>query len=233
MVGFVPVWDGPGWVVMSLATTRTELRRGQTPLLTMERGLDVILSLVGVAALLPLMVAIAAVVWLSGSGSPFYAQSRIGCGGRSFRCWKFRTMQVDAEQRLEGLLATSRAARIEWEREHKLRVDPRITPIGRFLRQTSLDELPQLWNILRGEMSLVGPRPIVAAETRRYGRYFSHYCRVKPGLTGLWQVSGRSNVSYQRRVAMDVLFIRRKSLRLYLHILAATLPAVIFKKGAV
>ena len=158
---------------------------------------------------------------------------RIGRGGREFPCLKFRSMAVDAEARLESHLASSAAARREWDRYHKLEFDPRITPLGRFLRSSSLDELPQLFNVLRGEMSLVGPRPIVRAEVRRYNRYFPVYCSTRPGLTGLWQVLGRNRVSYRRRVAADVLYVRRKSLWLNIRILVATIPAVLLRRGAV
>ena len=122
-------------------------------------------------------------------------------------------------------------ARAEWDQDHKLRDDPRVTALGRFLRRSSLDELPQLLNILAGEMSVVGPRPIVEAEIRRYGRYFQDYCAVKPGLTGLWQVSGRNDVTYRRRVAMDVLYCRRKSLVLDLKIITMTVPALLSARG--
>lgn len=198
-----------------------------------ERTLDVAFSLMALALLLPVMLLIGAAVWLTDGGSPFYMQSRIGQGGRPFQCLKFRSMCMDAEVRLQALLASNHAARTDWERDHKLKNDPRVTPIGRFLRRSSLDELPQLWNILKGEMSLVGPRPIVVAEIPRYGRYFQHYCQVKPGLTGLWQISGRSGVTYRRRVAMDVVYIRHECLSLYLRIIIATVPAVLFQRGAV
>jgi exopolysaccharide production protein ExoY len=139
---------------------------------------------------------------------------------------------VDAEQRLQHLLATDPEAQQEWLRDHKLRRDPRITGIGNFLRRSSLDELPQFFNVLRGEMSLVGPRPIVVGEIARYGRYLGSYASVKPGLTGLWQVSGRSNTSYRRRVAMDVAYARAKCLRLDMSILLATIPAVVGARGS-
>jgi lipopolysaccharide/colanic/teichoic acid biosynthesis glycosyltransferase len=141
-------------------------------------------------------------------------------------------MVSDADVRLVQLLAESAQAREEWARDHKLRRDPRITPIGSFLRRSSLDELPQLFNVLKGEMSLVGPRPIVHSEIERYGRYFREYCRVRPGITGLWQISGRSNVSYRRRVALDVTYVRSKSLVLDIKILALTLPCVLVARGS-
>ncbi len=140
-------------------------------------------------------------------------------------------MAIDAEQRLQQLLATDATARAEWALDHKLKRDPRITPLGQFLRTSSLDELPQLFNVLRGEMSLVGPRPVVQAESVKYGSRFKAYCSVRPGITGLWQVSGRNDVSYRRRVAMDVLYARYKSLPLDFKILLLTVPAVLLKRG--
>ena len=132
---------------------------------------------------------------------------------------------------LQHLLATDPCARREWERDHKLRQDPRVTRLGAFLRKTSLDELPQLLNVLAGQMSVVGPRPIVDEEVGRYGRYFAAYCAQPPGLTGLWQISGRNNTSYRRRVAIDTLYSRSRSVRLYLYILAMTPYAVVSSRG--
>jgi lipopolysaccharide/colanic/teichoic acid biosynthesis glycosyltransferase len=180
----------------------------------------------------PLLVLVALSIFVYDGGPVLFAHRRIGRDGRTFRCLKFRSMAVDAEARLERLLATDAAARREWQADHKLRSDPRITPVGGFLRKTSLDELPQLFNVLRGEMSLVGPRPVVQDEARRYGRRFAHYCAVRPGITGLWQVSGRNDVSYGRRVALDVLYTRHKSLRLDLSILLRTVPAVLLRSGS-
>ena len=141
-------------------------------------------------------------------------------------------MVVDADARLRNLLETSAEARAEWERDHKLRDDPRVIGIGRFLRKTSLDELPQLWNVVRGDMSLVGPRPIVVGEISRYGRYFEHYCAVRPGITGLWQVGGRNDVSYRRRVAYDVTYSRARSCAMNVKIIAYTVPSVLFQRGS-
>ncbi len=180
----------------------------------------------------PFLALIGLLIWILDGGPAFYSQPRIGRGGRHFRCLKFRTMCVDADVRLARLLASDESARREWHADHKLRVDPRITPIGKFLRKTSLDETPQLINILRGEMSLVGPRPIVDAEVPRYGRRFAAYCAQRPGITGLWQVSGRNDVSYRRRVALDTAYAARKSIALDMRILAATLPAVILRRGS-
>lgn len=179
----------------------------------------------------PLMLAIYMLVRLDG-GPAVFAHRRIGQNGRPFDCLKFRSMFTDSAARLEVLLNTDAAARSEWARDHKLRRDPRVTPIGRFLRTSSLDELPQLINIIRGDMSVVGPRPIVQDEVPRYGSQFVHYCRSRPGLTGIWQISGRNSVSYQRRVAMDVVYARQSSFFFDLKIVCLTIPAVLMAKGS-
>ena len=196
------------------------------------RLLDMLIASAVLIFLAPLLLLVAALVFIVDPGPIFFAHRRLGRDGRTFPCLKFRSMVVDSEQRLKELLATSEDARAEWARDFKLRRDPRITPIGNFLRKTSIDELPQLLNVLRGEMSIVGPRPIVAGEIERYGRYFADYSRVKPGITGLWQVSGRNNVHYRRRVALDVTYARNKSLALDLRILMMTVPAVLLAKGS-
>ena len=194
---------------------------------------DVILALILLVLLSPLMLAVAALIALeSGGGTPIYGHRRYGKDGRTFLCYKFRSMALDADARLARLVAHDPAARAEWARDHKLRHDPRVTRIGRFIRRTSLDELPQLFNILRGEMSLVGPRPIVAAEVRRYGRHFVDYCSVRPGMTGIWQISGRNDIGYRRRVAMDCLMARRMSPRLYAEVLIGTARCVMTRQGA-
>lgn len=190
------------------------------------------IALLALVFLLPLMLAVALAIWVQDRGPVLFAHRRVGLGGRSFHCLKFRSMALDAEARLQSLLANDPAAAAEWAADHKLRNDPRVTPLGAFLRKTSLDELPQLFNVLKGEMSLVGPRPIVDAEIVRYGRRFTDYCKVKPGITGLWQVSGRNDVSYRTRVAMDAVYAKRKCGRLDVWILAATIPAVLARKGS-
>jgi lipopolysaccharide/colanic/teichoic acid biosynthesis glycosyltransferase len=182
--------------------------------------------------LAPVIAATALLVYLEDGGPILFSQSRLGFGGKVFRCFKFRSMCVDAEARLMALLDSSPSARAEWERDHKLRVDPRITSIGGVLRKLSLDELPQLFNVLIGDMTLVGPRPIIQAEVWRYGRRFCHYCSVRPGLTGLWQVSGRNDASYRSRVAMDVIYAQNRGPLLDIKILIATVPAVIFSRGS-
>lgn len=190
------------------------------------------ITVLAILFLVPLMLAVALAIWVQDRGPVFFAHRRVGVGGRSFYCLKFRSMALDAEARLQSLLANDPAAAAEWAADHKLRNDPRVTPLGAFLRKTSLDELPQLFNVIKGEMSLVGPRPIVDAEIVRYGRRFSDYCKVKPGITGLWQVSGRNDVSYRTRVALDTVYAKHKSGRLDLWILVATIPAVLARKGS-
>ena len=193
---------------------------------------DVTLAALLLVIIFPLILLAALCIVASDGASPFFAQRRLGRGGKPFACLKLRTMAPDADRRLAGLLAADAAAQNLWQSQQKLLTDPRVTPLGRLLRLTSIDELPQLVNILVGDMSLVGPRPIVAAEVGRYGRRFAAYCDRRPGLTGLWQVSGRSRAGYSRRLACDRLFARRRSLALYLRILAATVPTVLLARGA-
>jgi Undecaprenyl-phosphate galactose phosphotransferase WbaP len=190
------------------------------------------IALIALAIFLPLMAFIALAIWAQDGGPIIFQHRRIGRYGRSFPCLKFRSMAVDAEQRLKELLASDPVSRAEWERDHKLRNDPRVTRLGAFLRKSSLDELPQLLNVLRGEMELVGPRPIVDAEICKYGSRFKHYCSVKPGITGLWQVSGRNDTSYRTRVALDCLYAKTKSPALDLWVLVSTVPAVLMRKGS-
>jgi exopolysaccharide production protein ExoY len=196
------------------------------------RAFDIVFALLAIAFSAPLLIAVALGVFLTDGGPPVFAHQRIGRSGRSFRCLKFRSMVVDAEARLAVLLASDPVARRDWEHDHKLRRDPRITKIGDFLRKSSVDELPQLFNVLRGEMSIVGPRPIVTAEVARYGARFASYCQVRPGITGLWQVSGRNDTTYRRRVALDTLYARHKCLTLDIKIVAMTIPAVFFARGS-
>ncbi|MCR5880874.1 sugar transferase [Phenylobacterium sp. J367] len=182
--------------------------------------------------LAPIMIAVAIAVYAQDGGPILFAHRRLGRDGRHFHCLKFRSMAVDAEKRLRDLLASDPQARAEWEADHKLRNDPRVTKLGEFLRKTSLDELPQLFNVLRGEMSLVGPRPIVDGEIAKYGRRFRQYCAVKPGITGLWQVSGRNDTTYRARVAMDCVYAARRSALMDFRILVLTVPAVLARKGS-
>lgn len=170
-----------------------------------KRLMDLALALVLLPILLPVMALIA--LGMSHRGQIFYGHRRVGRHGREFACYKFRTMVVDADLRLADILSSDADARAEWARNHKLRDDPRITRLGRVLRKTSLDELPQIWNVLRGEMSFVGPRPVTRAELVKYGDVAAAYLSVRPGVTGPWQVSGRSEVSYTARVARDADYI--------------------------
>ena len=167
-----------------------------------------------------------------GGGSVIYRHRRVGRDGKMFSCLKFRTMVPNADQVLRELLEKNPELQAEWVRDHKLRDDPRVTPLGRFLRRTSLDELPQLLNVLRGEMSLVGPRPVVREELLRYGRSVGIYLAAKPGITGLWQVTGRNNTDYRRRVVLDTYYVRNQNLMLDLYILAKTTGVVLGGYGA-
>ena len=180
----------------------------------------------------PLFFYLAFAVKMSSRGPIIYGHERIGRYGRRFKAWKFRTMFQDSNLVLEQYLEDNPDMKEEWERDHKLRYDPRITRIGRFLRKTSLDELPQLWNVIRGDMSLVGPRPIVTEEIEKYGPYFGLYTMVKPGITGLWQVSGRNNTTYEERVQLDAYYVRNWSPWVDAFLLLKTIRIVLFAQGA-
>jgi len=196
-----------------------------------KRAFDMVGAIVLGLVFLPLMLAI---VWLlrNEGGPVIYRHRRMGRDGKSFECLKFRSMVPDADEKLRVLLERHPELKAEWLRDHKLRDDPRVTAIGRFLRRTSLDELPQIWNVLRGEMSLVGPRPIVREEMMRYGRWMRTYFSAKPGLTGLWQVMGRNDTNYRRRVAIDVYYVRKRSALLDLYILLKTTRVILGGGGA-
>jgi exopolysaccharide production protein ExoY len=181
----------------------------------------------------PILIAIATMIKLSSPGYVIYSHERIGRGGRPFRCYKFRTMYADADKRLKDLLASDSLLRAEWEKKFKLKNDPRITPIGAFLRKTSLDELPQFWNVLKGDLSVVGPRPVVKEEMEKhFGQKAAKILSIRPGLTGLWQVSGRSDTSYQERIDLDEKYINSQSLWLDIALIAKTIPAMISSRGA-
>jgi Undecaprenyl-phosphate galactose phosphotransferase WbaP len=197
-----------------------------------KRALDLFLSVLLLLFFLPLMLVIAIGIKLTSRGSVLYGHKRIGMNGRNFAAWKFRTMYQESDLLLAKLLASDPAARRAWARQRKLARDPRITPFGHFLRTSSLDELPQLWNVVRGEMSLVGPRPIMQDEVRQYGESYSVCSQVPSGVTGLWQVSGRSSTSYSERVLLDVFYVRNWSMWLDLSILLRTCGVVAFRKGA-
>lgn len=190
------------------------------------RMLDLAIASLILLFVLPLMLACALAICLTSRGPVIYRQARIGREGRGFVCFKFRTMTYAAATAIDALLVEGSPYREEWTALYKLREDPRVTFFGRFMRRYSLDELPQLFNVLRGDMSIVGPRPIVADEIHRYGDRFADYCSVKPGITGLWQVSGRHALSYEDRVRLDAEYAKNKSTRLDLLILWRTIPVV-------
>lgn len=198
-----------------------------------KRALDVLGAVVLAVVFSPLILAIVIVALLRREGgSIIYKHRRVCQDGRSFECLKFRTMVPNADQVLRELLERDPAIKAEWVRDHKLRRDPRVTRLGRFLRRTSLDELPQLWNVLRGEMSLVGPRPVVREELLRYGRNVRTYLSAKPGITGLWQVKGRNDTDYRRRVVLDTYYVRNQNILLDLYILVKTTRVVLGGSGA-
>jgi Undecaprenyl-phosphate galactose phosphotransferase WbaP len=197
-----------------------------------KRMLDLTISVLALVALAPLLAAIALAIQLDSEGGVFYGHRRIGRNGKPFRAWKFRTMVSNSSEVLERYLTAHPELRREWETSQKLRNDPRVTRLGRFLRKMSLDELPQIWNVLVNEMSLVGPRPIVEAEVPKYGKSYLSYLRVKGGITGLWQVSGRNDVSYETRVRLDSFYVRNWSVWLDLCILYRTIGTVLFGSGA-
>lgn len=191
-----------------------------------KRAIDIGISLAGLILLLPLMLMIAAVVKLTMGGPVIFAQRRVGLNGEMFSCRKFRSMVVDGDAVLSRHLARNARAAEEWRTTRKLSSDPRVTWFGNLMRKSSLDELPQLYNILIGEMSCVGPRPVMADEIDRYGVHAAAYFSTRPGLTGLWQVSGRSRLSYEERVALDADYVRTWSVWGDVKILAWTVPAV-------
>lgn len=196
-----------------------------------KRFNDVVLAVAIGAVLSPVIVA----CWMAiqaGGGGAIFSQLRVGRNGQMFRVFKFRTMVPNAKQMLEQLLEENPELKAEYARDHKLKNDPRVTRVGRFLRSTSLDELPQLWNVLRGEMSLVGPRPVESFEMAKYGYHAGYYYSQKPGLTGLWQISGRSDVSYRRRVAMDIYYSKNRNIVLDFYIVLRTVLVVLFRRGA-
>ncbi|MEM8920248.1 MAG: sugar transferase [Pseudomonadota bacterium] len=198
----------------------------------LKRAFDLVVAIPALIFLSPLLFAIAIGVRLSSAGPSIFFQERCGLGGRMFQCLKFRTMVVDAKERLEQILMDDPDLAEEWKANQKLRKDPRITPFGLFLRKTSLDELPQLVNIIRGDMSIIGPRPIVASERSRYGEDMVSYNRVRPGVTGLWQISGRNDTTYEERVALDVEYVEAWSLKRDLEIFFKSIPAILFSRGA-
>jgi len=204
----------------------------------LKRVLDLAISIPALILLTPVLLVIALVIWMSDGGAPVFVQSRYGRDGKPFRFYKFRSMRIDAEARLEALLRSDPLAAEEWRKQRKLREDPRITGFGEFIRIWSLDELPQLLNIVRGEMSIVGPRPLVhdtsdsLDDKTLYGPDFRFYRMARPGLTGLWQVNGRAGTLFSERVARDIEYVSTWSVWQDLKIMAQTIPAVFLRRGA-
>ena len=197
-----------------------------------KRAFDLLFTICGGLCILPFLLVIAVMVAVDNKGNVIFAHRRIGRDGKEFKCYKFQTMIPNAQEALEKYLAENPVARKEWEESFKLTDDPRVTKLGNILRKTSLDEMPQLWNVIRGDMSLVGPRPIVAKEIERYGEYFREYAMVTPGITGMWQASGRSDTTYEERVEMDTWYVRNWSVWIDLMYLFKTVKIVFTGKGA-
>ncbi|HUN05176.1 MAG TPA: sugar transferase [Aggregatilineales bacterium] len=239
----VSIWLSSG--MYEILTTGVQVQDvGAVPMVSVNRvrltGANIILkgildyvgAFLGLLVLSPVFLVIAIIMRRTDPGPIIYRRRVVGVNGKEFDAFKFRTMVVNSQQVLDELLARDPEARAEYEQYYKLKVDPRITRIGNFLRKTSIDELPQLLNVLRGEMSLVGPRMITKAEVEKYGRWGLNLLTVKPGITGLWQVSGRSELTYEERVRLDMRYIRNYSIWLDLQIIFQTIPSVLMSKGA-
>ena len=215
--------------ILALETHQRLLSRGSR---FIKRFVDIIGITVGGIIAMPIILALALIVKLDSKGPAFYGHTRIGLRGKPFKAWKFRSMRVDGPKILEEHFKQYPERRLEWESTFKLKDDPRITKFGRFLRKTSLDEVPQIWNILKGEMTLVGPRPIITAEIEKYGAKYELFSSVKPGLSGLWQVSGRSDTDYEKRVELDIYYVRNWSIWLDIYIILKTVAVVLEGGGA-
>lgn len=211
------------------STTFPIPERGHLGYEPVKRALDMTASGLGLLVLLPFLVLVAVIIRLDSRGPALFSQARVGQHGREFRCWKFRSMSNDAEARKESLADLNE---MEGGVIFKMKRDPRITRVGRFLRKASIDELPQLWNVFIGDMSLVGPRPAVPSEVAQYSARERQRLRVKPGITCIWQVSGRSDLDFDEQVRLDVRYARERSLGLDLSLLLKTVPAVLFARGA-
>jgi len=231
LLGTANLWVRPRNIAGILGIEINQLSAQWLPQAT-KRLVDLILSSVGILLLSPLFLLLYAIIRLDSKGPAFYFQTRIGKSGARFKLWKFRSMHADCDRLLKHSLESDPLLASEWASAHKLRRDPRVTFVGALLRRLSLDELPQLWNVFKGDMSLVGPRPIVGAEIGRYRESFASYALVRPGITGLWQVSGRNNTSYEQRVQFDEYYVRNWSVWLDLYILARTIRIVLTCEGA-
>jgi len=225
----------PGVRVRRVGISRSPLRgmrRNSRPVPLSKLAFDKVFASFALVFLAPVIGLIAVTILLTEGGPVFFGHQRVGLGGRRFKCLKFTSMCQNADQRLAQVLEHDPDARAEWQSTRKLTNDPRISALGAVLRKTSLDELPQLWNVLRGDMSIVGPRPIVMDEAEYYGPYFSDYLLVLPGVTGAWQVSGRSDTTYEQRVALDVDYIRSRGFFGDIKIVLKTVAVILKRDGA-
>ncbi|MCR5723546.1 MAG: undecaprenyl-phosphate galactose phosphotransferase WbaP [Treponema sp.] len=217
-----------GGILGVSSTHQLTKRRG----LVIKRIIDLLLLLISSPLVLPVTVIVALLVKCTSKGPIFYGHKRIGKNGREFKCWKFRSMVIDADKQLEKILAENPEMRAEWEKDRKFTNDPRVTPIGKILRKTSIDELPQFFNILTGEMSFIGPRPVTTPELEKYGTQAEFILSVQPGLSGMWQISGRSDTGYEERITLDSYYIQNWSIWLDLWIIIKTVYVVVKGKGA-
>ena len=200
--------------------------------LFIKRCVDIFLLLISSPVTIPLVLIVSILVKCTSKGPVFYGHKRIGRNGKEFKCWKFRSMAIDADKQLEKILAENPKMREEWERDRKFTDDPRVTKIGKILRKTSIDEIPQFFNVLTGEMSFIGPRPVTKPELEKYGSKADYVLTVKPGLSGMWQISGRSDTGYEERITLDSYYIQNWSVWLDLWIIIKTIYVVLKGKGA-
>ena len=198
----------------------------------LKRFIDFLLLTIAAIPTLLVTLIVAIAIKVSSPGSVFYSHKRVGKNGKEIKVWKFRSMVINSQEILEKILAEDEERRIEWEKDRKFKDDPRITKVGKILRNTSLDELPQLWNILKGDMSFIGPRPVTEDELEKYGKYLDFILSVKPGLSGMWQISGRSDTGYEERILLDMYYIQNWSIWLDLWIIIKTIWVVLRRKGA-
>jgi len=197
-----------------------------------KRIFDIGFSLSAMLLLFPFFLLIALAIFICSPGNVFYTQIRLGRGGRVFKCYKFRTMYLDADHRLKEILQKNPSLQAEWEKNQKLRIDPRVFSFGRFLRKTSLDELPQFWNAFRGDLSIVGPRPYMVKQRNELGPLAYTILSMRPGITGLWQTSGRSKTTFQERIALDAQYVDKQSFWYDLKLILKTIPEILFSKNA-